>query len=169
MVRFAASLHTLGQTVALHAPPHFDAELVRRLLAEHRELNARFASLVSQFGSDPAAIAGAIRDCAQQFVELRRTESMRLYPVIDRAIEGDEEAQRQFGQLRLLMLSSARRTLRRLEELAETLHFEGDANAAADRAAEALAEYWQRNRAQIYPLYELLVTSCRQVPEMNAS
>lgn len=169
MSRFVASLRSLGQRVALHTQLHFDAELVRRLLAEHRELNARFASLVSQFGSDPRASEGGIRDCARQFVELRRTESVRLYPVIDRAIEGDEEAQRQFGQLRLLMLSSARRAVRRMEDLAETICREGDVNAAADLVAESLAEYWQRNRAQIYPLYELLARSQRREPAMNAS
>jgi hypothetical protein len=35
------------------------------------------------------------------------------------------------------------------------------ANAAADRVAEGLAEYWQRNQGQIYPLYELIGTRRR--------
>ena len=159
MFRSSASLRTLGKAVALHTPLHFDAQLIDRLLASHRELNARYASVVSQFGSEMNDMERAVRECAEQFVELRRAESIWLYPVIARAIDGDAEAQRQFGQLRLLMLSSARRALRLFEDLAQAVRAGSDANAAADRLAEALAEYWQRNQAQIYPLYELLGTN----------
>ena len=168
MFRFTASLRTLGTAVALHSPLHFDANLVPHLIAEHRELNARFAALVSRFGADPDVVEKAVRDCAARFVELRRVESTRLYPVVARAIQSDDEALRQFGQLRLVMLGTARRALRLFEELAEAIRIERDANAAADRVAEALAEYWQRNQAQIYPLYELLAVSQRREAAMGA-
>ena len=161
MSGFATSPRTLGKAVALHTPVHFDAGLVDRLLTEQRELNASFASLVARFGSDPEAAELAVRACSARMVEVRRTEALWLYPVIARAVDGDVEAQQQFVQMRLVMLRLARRTLRLLDDFAQAVRLGIGANAAADRVAEALAEYWQRNQSQIYPLYELIGTRRR--------
>jgi len=168
MFRFSASVRTLGKAVTLQTPVQFDNRLFEHLLAEHRELNSRYARLVARIGSDPEGIERAVRECTEQLVELRRTEALWLYPVIARAIEDDIDAQQQFLQLRLVMLRLARRILRLLDDLAQAIRLNLGVNAAADLCAEALAEYWQRNRAQIYPLYDLIGTKRTAASDLRA-
>ena len=156
MFRFAESMRTLGKAVALDTPVRFDPELVARLHAEHRALNALFADSVARFSGDREAAERAVRACTDRLVEVRRTEALWLYPVIARAIEGDNDAQQQFLRLRLVMLRQARRVLRLLDDLTLAIRSGVDIHAAADRVAESLAEYWVRNNAEIYPIYDLV-------------
>ena len=168
MFRFGSSLRTLGKAVTLQTPVQFDSRLVERLLAEHRELNARYARLVAQIGSDPELVERSVRECTTQLVELRRAEAMWLYPVIARAIEGDSDAHQQFLQLRLVMLRLARHILRLFDDLVQAIRLNIGVNAAADLIAESLAEYWQRNQAQIYPLYDLVGSKRTSTAKLQA-
>lgn len=156
MLRFSDSMRTLGKAVALDTPVRFDPELVGRLLAEHRALNAQFADAIPHLGGDRDVAERAVRGCTERLVEVRRTEALWLYPVIARAIEGDNDAQQQFLRLRLVMLRLARRVLRLFDELTQAIRAGVDIGATADRAAESLAEYWVRNNAEIYPIYDLV-------------
>jgi len=146
--------------IALDTPVEFDAGLVSRLVAEHRELDARFNGLLGELESDPLA-ERSVRACSTKLHDLRRTEALWLYPLIARGIARDPVARRQFLQLRLVMLGLARRVLRAFDELSHAVRRGTHTKSSADEVARALAEYRQRNEGEIYPLYQLMGTSRR--------
>jgi len=148
----SASLQTAGGWSDPRAAILFDADLVPYLMAQHAELSSRVAALDFQ----PGGGLQSVRGCASQLSDLRRLESLRLYPAVAHLIDGDTEAQRQFLQLRLAMLSLARRFLRCCDDLAQALASGSAVSEATDKAAGALGEYRRRNETEIYPLYELM-------------
>lgn len=145
-----------GAALALDTPVRFDGTLVRRLVAEHGELNQRFAALVRRLDANSEGAEQEVRDCASRLHDLRRTEALWLYPVIARGIARDPVARRQFLQLRLVMLGLARRALRLFDELSIAINKGSQVAPTAEQAGKALAEYRQRNEAEIYPLYDLI-------------
>ncbi|HET7064308.1 MAG TPA: hypothetical protein VFI49_08510 [Rudaea sp.] len=145
-----------SEFLALDTRVPFDDGLLARLIAGHGELNARFAALLCSLEDDPQAAVCAIRDCASQLHELRRTEALWLYPVIARGVEYDEHARRQLVRLRLVMVALTRRLVRRLEELLQAVVSGSATRAAADEISATLSEYVERNEGEIYPLYRLI-------------
>ena len=162
MFKFGKSLQAVpsSERLSLNTPVHFDAGLLARLMAGHSELNARFATMLCRIDDDPQAAVCAIRDCANQLHELRRTEALWLYPVIAYGVEYDDDARRQLVRLRLVMVALTRRVVRRLENLLDAIVSESPTHAVAEDVSALLAEYVRRNEAEIYPLYNL--TSMRQ-------
>lgn len=152
----AGNRQAAGDHLALHTPVRYDDSLVGRLLAAHELLNGRFAALVVELDRDPAATLPAVGDCAEQLHELRRTESMWLYPLLARCVDADPGARMQLMQLRLHMLTVARRIFRYFEELGRAIRAGSDCRAPADGLSAALAEYLRRNETEIYPLYDLV-------------
>jgi hypothetical protein len=147
-----AAVNSAARTPIGDDPLQFDARLICQLVADHADLNTRVAAL----DFDPELKQQSVRKCAMRLVELRRIESLRVYPLIARSIEGDADAQRQFLQLRLLMLRLARCFQRRCEELSRDIALGDNIRVATDKLAEALAEYRRHNETEIYPLYELV-------------
>ncbi len=164
MFKFGKSMQAVpsSEMLALHTRVHFDAGLLDRLIAGHGELNARFATLVCRLDDDPQAAVCAIRDCANQLHELRRTEALWLYPVIARSLEYDEDARRQLARLRLVMVALTRRVVRGLENLLQAIVSGTPTHAVAEDVSTMLAEYVQRNETEIYPLYNLMGTRQNQ-------
>lgn len=160
MFKFATAMRAVpsGKPLALDTRVQFDAGLLARLIAGHGELNARFAALVCRLEDDPQAAVCAIRDCARQLHELRRTEALWLYPVIARGVDSDTDARRQLARLRLVMVALTRRVVRCFERLLQAIVDGTPTRAAADEVSAVLAEYVQRNEAEIYPLYSLMGT-----------
>jgi hypothetical protein len=160
MFEFGKSIQAVpaSETLALHTRVQFDEGLLDRLIAGHGELNARFATLLCRLDDDPQAAVGTIRDCANQLHELRRTEALWLYPVISRGLEHDEDARRQLVRLRLVMVALTRRLVRRFENLLNAIVGGIPTDAVAEDVSTMLAEYVQRNEAEIYPLYNLMST-----------
>jgi len=158
MFKFGKSLQAvpLSERLSLNTPVHFDAGLLARLMAGHSELNARFATMLCRIDDDPQAAVCAIRDCANQLHELRRTEALWLYPVIAYGVEYDDDARRQLVRLRLVMVALTRRLVRRFENLLQAIVSGTPTQAAAEDVSVLLAEYVQRNEAEIYPLYSLM-------------
>lgn len=158
MFKFATAVHAVpsNEILTLDTRVDFDSGLLARLIAGHGDLNARFATLLCQLDDDPQAAVFAIRDCATQLHKLRRTEALWLYPVIARGVEHDEDARRQLTRLRLVMVTLTRRVVRRFERLLEAIESGTPTRAAADDLSVVLAEYVQRNEAEIYPLYSLM-------------
>ena len=163
MINFAQAKRTIDElwsgkpadpSLTLDTPVQFDATLVARLVAEHHELNTRFAVLVGRIDDDPVVTARAVRECAGQLHELRRTEALWLYPVIARGTAHDPVTRKRFLQSRLGTLGLARRVLRRFDELTQALRRGTHITATATEVSKALTEYRQRNEAEIYPLYE---------------
>ena len=144
------------KALAFHTPVQFDATLLPRLLATHDALNARFAALMCLIDRDADGVAIAARDCVNQFHELRRAESIWLYPVLARAVEQDIPARGRLMELRLATLTLARRTLRCFDELAQALQQQVPLQPAADRLSAALVEYLRRSEVEIYPLYSAM-------------
>jgi hypothetical protein len=142
--------------LAFNTPVQFDPGLLPRLLAAHDALNARFAALMCLVDRDADGLATAARDCVNQFHELRRAESIWLYPVLARAVEEDAPARARLMELRLATLTLARRTLRCFDELAQALQKDEPLQDAADRLSAALAEYLRRSETEIYPLYSVV-------------
>ena len=158
MFKFGKTLHAVSSSerLSLDTPVHFDAGLLARLMAGHGELNARFATLLCRLDDDPQAAVCAIRDCASQLHDLRRTEALWLYPVIAHGVQNDEDARRQLARLRLVMVALTRRVVRRFDNLLQAIISGTPTRAAAEDASVLLAEYVQRNEAEIYPLYKLM-------------
>jgi hypothetical protein len=143
------------------APPwntsvQFDATLVARLVAQHDELNARFATAVDQLDKDPETAERTVRECADQLHDLRRIEALRLYPVIARSFGPDPAAQQLASQSRLAMMGLVRRVLRLFDELVRAIRNGAEIPAAAHRVATALTEYRRRNEGEMYPMYDLM-------------
>jgi len=160
MFKFGKTLHAVppSERLSLDTPVHFDAGLLARLMAGHGELNARFATLLCRLDDDPQAAVCAIRDCASQLHELRRTEALWLYPVIAHGVQYDEDARRQLARLRLVMVALTRRVVRCFDNLLQGIVNATPTQAAAEDVSALLAEYVQRNEAEIYPLYSLMGT-----------
>jgi hypothetical protein len=158
MFKFAKSMRAVpsSEMLGLDTRVRFDPELLARLIAGHGELNARFATLLCRLDDDPQAAVGAIRDCAGRLHQLRRTEALWLYPVIAHGVEYDEDARRQLTRLRLVMVALTRRVIRRFESLLQAIINGTPTHAAAEDVSVVLAEYVQRNEAEIYPLYSLM-------------
>jgi len=150
------NIKSASVTLSLNTPVHFDPSLVTRLVAQHNALSTRFTALITELDKDPEASERAVRDCADQLHELRRTEALWLYPVIARGFAPDPVARRLVWQSRLVMLGLARRLLRRFDELARAIRGGTEISTAADHVASALAEYQRRNEAEMYPLYNLM-------------
>ena len=144
------------KALAFHTPVQFDATLLPRLLAMHDALNARFAALMCLIDRDADGVASAARDCVNQFHELRRAESIWLYPVLARAVEQDVPARGRLMELRLATLTLARRTLRCFDELAQALQQHTPLQPPADGLSAALVEYLRRSEVEIYPLYSAM-------------
>lgn len=134
----------------------FDASLVARLVAQHDELNTRFAMAVDQLDKDPESAERTVRECANQLHDLRRTEALRLYPVIACSFEPDPAAQELASQSRLVMMGLVRRVLRLFDELVHAIRNGAEIPAAAHRVAAALTEYRRRNEGEMYPMYDLM-------------
>ena len=137
------------------APAQFDASLVAQLTAQYDDLHATFMAAIGQLESDPDAAERMTRECAEQLLKLRHIEAIRLYPVIGRSIWPDPVARRLFWQSRLVMLGLARRVLRRFDDLTRAMRSGGVSATAVEHFSRALADYRQRNEAEIYPLYLL--------------
>ncbi len=169
MLKFATAMQAVpsNEILALDTRVNFDAGLLARLIAGHGELNARFATMVCGLDDDPQAAVCAIRDCASRLRDLRRTEALWLYPVIARGLEYDEDARRQLARLRLVMVALARRVVRRFEQLLAAIVDGTPTHAVADDVSVALAEYVQRNEAEIYPLYTLTGMRHSHAPNHN--
>jgi hypothetical protein len=158
MFKFATAMQAAvpsSEILALDTRVNFDAGLLDRLIAGHGELNSHFATLLCRLDDDPQTAVCAIRDCTSRLHDLRRTEALWLYPVIARGLEFDEDARRQLARLRLVMVALTRRIVRRFEQLLQAIVDGTPTRAAADDASVVLAEYVQRNEAEIYPLYRL--------------
>jgi hypothetical protein len=139
-----------------NTPVQFDASLVARLIAQHDELHAHFVAAVEQLDKDPDSAERAVRECANQLHDLRRTEALRLYPLIARWFAPDPAGRRLASQSRLVMLVLVRHVLRLFEDLVLAIRSGAQIPAAADRVAHALAEYRRRNESEIYPMYDLM-------------
>lgn len=138
-----------------NTPVQYDPALVPQLIADYAALNARFDALAGAVPGDREAAATQVLACADDLHKLRHTEALRLYPVIARGVSPDPVARRLFWQSRLVMLGLARRLFRRFDELARAIRGDSAVAAALEHAGRALAEYRQRNEAEIYPLYAL--------------
>ena len=136
-------------------PVQFDTELVPRLVSAYAALNSRFEALMHRFNADPEIAAAQVMSCAEELHRLRHTEALRLYPVIASGLSADPVARRVFWQTRIVMLGLARRVFRRFDELVRAIRQQAGVATAAEHAVTALAEYRQRNEAEIYPLYRL--------------
>ena len=145
-----------GMAPTWNTPVQFDASLVAQLTAQHGELNARFATLVGQLDKDPETAERAVRECASQLHDLRRTEALRLYPVIACWYGPDPAAQQMASQARLVMMGLVRRVLRSFDALIHAIRSGAEIPAAADRVAKALTEYRRRNEGEMYPMYGLM-------------
>lgn len=145
-----------GMAPTWNTPVQFDASLVAQLIAQHGELNARFQTLVRQLDRDPEAAEREVRECANQLHDLRRTEALRLYPVIACLFGPDPAAQRLASQSRLIMVGLVRRVLRSFDELVHAIRGGSKIPEAADRVTRALAEYRRRNEGEMYPMYDLM-------------
>ena len=145
-----------GAALNWNTKVQFDASLVGQLIAQYRELNERFETVVAQLDRDARAAETKLRECAETLHKLRHAESLRLYPVIARGLSSDPITRRLFWQSRLVMLGLARRVFRRFDELGRAIRMRTEIAAAADHAVKALAEYRRRNEAEMYPLYDLI-------------
>jgi len=168
MFKFGKTLQAVpsSESLSLNTPVHFDAGLLPRLMAGHGELNARFATLLCRLDDDPQDAVCAIRDCASRLHELRRTEALWLYPVIAHGVQYDEDARRQLARLRLVMVALTRRVVRRFDNLLQGIVNGTPTQAAAEDVSALLAEYVQRNEAEIYPLYSLMGTRQNAAPRV---
>ena len=172
MFKFASAMQTSmpsSEILTLDTRVHFDAGLPTRLIAEHGELNARFATLLCRLDDDPQAAVCAIRDCASRLHELRRTEALWLYPVIARGLEYDEDARRQLARLRLVMIALTHRVVRCFDRLLQAIVNGTPTRVAAADTSVVLAEYVQRNEAEIYPLYSLMGMQQSDARQRNAA
>ena len=172
MFKFATAMQAAvpsSEILALDTRVHFDAGLPARLIAEHGELNARFATLLCRLDDDPQAAVCAIRDCASRLHALRRTEALWLYPVIARGLEYDEDARRQLTRLRLVMIALTRRVVRCFDRLLQAIVNGTPTRVAAADTSVVLAEYVQRNEAEIYPLYSLMGMQQSDARHRNAA
>lgn len=143
--------------IDFHTPVHFDATLMPRLLAAHESLNRRFATLLCLVGRDDANATEVARECLKQFQELRRAESIWLYPVIAHAVDEDGAARSRLMELRLITLTLARRTMRCFDSVIRAIEAESaDRHGVAEELSQALAEYLRRSETEIYPLYGLM-------------
>lgn len=143
-------LPLVGNTTA-----QFDAGLIAQLSSSYEQLNATFQAAIGRFATDPDSAEPMLGECAEQLLKLRHIEAIRLYPVIGRSIWPDPVARRLFWQSRLVMLGMARRVLRRFEDVTKSIRSGAMSDIAVDHFVKALAEYRQRNEAEIYPLYAL--------------
>ena len=143
--------------ITLTTAVHFDATLIERLAAAHRDLSERLIMLRS--GGSTEGMWKDAHECATLLHDLRRNEALWLYPVIAHALSDDPPARGQFLQLRLLLNGNARRVMRRLEELAHAVRSGAGIVAAADNATRAAAEYRERTELELYPLYQIIGAS----------
>jgi hypothetical protein len=139
-----------------HTPVRFDPNLLRQLLAQHDALDRDLASLPDHAARDRDEAERIAVACACQLHELRRQESLWIYPLMTRHFDGDPIARRRLLNLRFVMNSLARRVLRQIDELTRALHQAGDIRAAAAAVTAALADYRQRNESELYTLYGLM-------------
>lgn len=160
MFKFAAFRQALKEIDAPVDPPswntpvQYDPTLVPSLIAEHDDLDARFAAMTGTLQRDPAIAEFAVRDCAERLHRLRHTEALQLYPVIAHTLSSDPIQRRLFWQSRLVMLGLARRVLRRFEELARAVQTGNGIAPAASYVVAGMAEYRRRNETTMYPLYQ---------------
>jgi len=145
-----------------YTPVRFDPGLLKKLLDEHDLLDTRVAALPNRFRHDREEAWRSAHACAGQLHELRRQEALWLYPVIAHGLASDAAARSRLTSLRFVMNSLARRVLRSLEELAQTIRQVADINAGAATVSHALAEYRQRNETELYTLYSLM--NPRRIP-----
>ena len=143
-------------TLDFHTPVQFDPALMPRLAAAHEALNARFATLLCQIDELASGTGEIARECLKQFQELRRAESIWLYPVIAHGIGDDDAARARLTELRLVTLALARRTVRCFDVLIKAIDTGAPAREAADELSRALAAYLRRGETEIYPLYGLM-------------
>src|ERR1700676_4111243 len=122
-----------GMAPTWNTPVQFDASLVARLVSQHDELHARFATIVDQLDKDPETAECAVRECANQLHDLRRSEALLLYPVIACWFAPDPDARQLASQSRLVMLGLVRRVLRLFDELIRAIRSGAQIPAAADR------------------------------------
>lgn len=134
----------------------FDRALVPRLMALHETLNAKFAHLVCALDTDRPDAAKALAACVDQLHDLRRIETVSLYPVIGRGIDADPAARSQLMQLRMVLLAQFRHLLRLFDDLARAIDAGSYARLEAERVSQPLADYLRRCEFEVYPLYALV-------------
>lgn len=154
--------HTPSEALTWYTPVRFDPGLLRKLLDQHDMLDARVASLPNRFRRDREEAWRSAQACAGQLHDLRRQEALWVYPVIARGLASDPAARRRLLNLRFMMNGLARRVLRSIDELAQTMRQLTDIAAAVTMVASALAEYRKRNESELYTLYCLM--DPRQTP-----
>jgi len=144
-----------GIALTWNTPLQFDPALIPQMTSGFDDLYTRFERMIGRIDTDPQLVAREMRECANDLHKLRHTEAVRIYPLISSALQTDPVARRLFWQSRLVMLAIARRIFRRFDELARAIASGTPTAAAVEHVTRALAEYNQRNAAEIYPLYTL--------------
>jgi hypothetical protein len=152
----AENQHAPSAALTWYTPVRFDPGLLRKLLEQHDELEARVASLPNRFRRDREEAWRAAHACAGQLHELRRQEALWVYPVIAHGLANDAAARRRSVNLRFVMNGLARRFLRSIDELVQATRQLTDIAAAVTTAASALSDYRQRNESELYTLYCLM-------------
>jgi hypothetical protein len=147
---FTVSASPARQTLA------FEPSLVPRVRTAHALLSKRFAELIPTIEREPSASVRAIEECARQFGAVRHLETVWLYPLLAKVLEGDAQGRGQLIELRLVGLMLARRAQRCFDELLQSARAEVLVSDAATRVSAALANYSSHGETAIYPLYELI-------------
>ena len=136
-------------------PLRFDPQLLRRLLARHDALERELAALPDHAARDRDHAVRIAGTCAGLLHELRRQEALWIYPLMARRFDGDPVARRRLTDLRFAMNGLARRVLRQIDALSQTLRQAGDVRNALAGVVAALADYRLRNESELYTLYSL--------------
>lgn len=147
---------TPTEAISWRTPVRYDPTLLKKLITRHDALEARVAAIARGFRSNRAEAWRVVRDCATQLHELRRAEALWLYPVLARGLTADQTAWRQLVKLRFVMNGLARRVLRGIDELSAATRQATDIGLPIGAVMKALAEYRQRNEAELYALYDLM-------------
>jgi len=147
-----------GDPLSFTTSLHFDRELPGRLLAMHEALNACFATVLHRLSVDPQSATALVRDCAQQLQDLRRAESVFLYPLIAWGVDDDLQARRQLMQVRVGLLTELRATLRYLDDMCAAIANGVACTTQTELASASIAGYLRRSETEIYPLYTLIGT-----------
>ena len=145
-----------GESLNLATPIRFNPELPRWLLAMHEALNARFATVLNRLSTNPSSAIDTLHACVTLLQELRRAETVRLYPFIAAGLNEDKLARNQLMQLRISLLAGLRTTLRHLDDLCRAVAEGTMFTEQAERASISLAAYLHRSETEIYPLYTVI-------------
>ena len=157
---FAVSASPARQTLA------FEPTLVPRVRAAHALLSKRLVDLVPKIEREPCSSVRAIEECSRQFGAVRHLETVWLYPLLARVLEGDAQGRGQLIELRLVGLMLARRVQRCFDDLLQSARAEVLVADAALRVSAALGNYANHCDRAIYPLYELIGTQQQKAAQV---